>query len=96
VEIADELKAESTLAQACDFRKNKYLNNIVEQDYCFIKKLVNPSLGFKSFHTARRTIIGYEAISMIRKGQVKGVIKTNIIGQVKFIAVILELLHKQS
>lgn len=25
----DELKAESTLAQACDFRQNKYLNNIV-------------------------------------------------------------------
>ena len=38
-----------------------------------MKKLVNPSLGFKSFHTARRTIMGYEMMNMIRKGQVIGV-----------------------
>ncbi|MUL39505.1 hypothetical protein BWI75_25375 [Gloeocapsopsis sp. AAB1 = 1H9] len=36
--------------------------------------MVNPSLGFKSFHTARRTIIGYEMMNMIRKGQVIRVI----------------------
>jgi transposase-like protein len=27
-------------------------------------------LGFKNFESARRTIQGYEAMSMIRKGQV--------------------------
>lgn len=44
-------------------------NNIVEQDHRFIKKLVGPGLGFKSFYTARRTIIGYEIMNTIRKGQ---------------------------
>jgi transposase-like protein len=65
----DELKTQNAIDKSCQLRQNKYLNNIVEQDHRFIKKLVNPSLGFKSFHTARRTIIGYEMMNMIRKGQ---------------------------
>lgn len=48
----DELKAAEILAQSGKLRQNKYFNNIMEQDHRFIKKLVNPSLGFKSFHTA--------------------------------------------
>ena len=82
----DELKAEETLAQTCELRQNKYLNNIVEQDHRFIKKLVNPGLGFKSFHTARRTIIGYETMSMVRKGQIQQVEKGDILGQVEFVS----------
>ena len=30
-------------------RKNKYLNNIVEQDHRAIKRVTRPMLGFKSF-----------------------------------------------
>lgn len=82
----EELKAESTLPQVCELRRNKYLNNIVEQDHRFLKKLVNPGLGFKSFHTARRTITGYETMNSIRKGQPVGVSKEDILSQVKFIA----------
>jgi transposase-like protein len=55
----DELKAEESLVQTCKLRQNKYLNNIVEQDHRFIKRLVNSRLGFKLFYTARRTISGY-------------------------------------
>lgn len=82
----EDLKTEEILTQACEFRQNKYLNNILEQDHRFIKKLVNPSLGFKSFYTARRTITGYETMNQIRKGQVCGVAKGDTLGQVKFIA----------
>jgi redox-sensitive bicupin YhaK (pirin superfamily) len=32
-------------------------------------------MGFGSFHTARRTIRGFEAMNMILKGQVQGVDK---------------------
>jgi transposase-like protein len=87
----EELKAESTLPQACELRPNKYLNNIVEQDHRFIKKLVNPGLGFQSFYTPRRTLTGYETMNMIRKGQVYGVAKKDILGQVKFVAQIFEV-----
>jgi hypothetical protein len=34
------------------------------------KRLVRPGLGFGSFRTARRTLAGYEAMAMMRKGQV--------------------------
>ena len=56
-----------------------------EQDHRFIKRRVNPGLGFGSFNTARRTIQGYEAINMIRKGQIKNVEKGDVIGQISFI-----------
>ena len=54
-------------------RQCKYLNNIVEQDHCRIKRLVRPRLGFGGLSTARATLAGYEAMAMIRKRQVRGV-----------------------
>ena len=81
----EELKAEGTLSEECELRQCKYLNNILEQDHRFIKRRVSPGLGFYSFHTAQRTISGYEMMNMIRKGQVKGVGRGDIQGQVRFI-----------
>jgi hypothetical protein len=51
-------------------RQCKYLDNIVEHDPRRIKRLVRPGVGFGSFGAARRTLAGYEAMAMIRKGQV--------------------------
>jgi len=47
----------------------KYLNNLVEQDHRFIKKITKPMMGFKAFHSAKATIAGIETAHMIRKGQ---------------------------
>jgi putative transposase len=47
----------------------KYLNNIVEQDHRFIKRITRPILGFKAFHSAAATLAGIETAHMIRKGQ---------------------------
>lgn len=58
---------------------------IVEQDHRFIKRRIKPGLGFSSFNTARRTLRGYEAMNMIRKGQVKDIDKGDVIGQLSFI-----------
>jgi IS6 family transposase len=82
----EELKEEGVLSIVAQLRRCKYLNNIVEQDHRFIKRRVNPGLGFFSFKTARRTIGGYEAMNMIRKGQVEGIGKGDIRGQVRFVA----------
>ena len=71
---------------ACELRQSKYLNNLIEQDHRFIKRLVKPGLGFFSFETAWRTLQGYEVMHMIRKGQVQGVEKGNIRRQITFIA----------
>lgn len=49
--------------------RRKYLNYIVEQDHRFIKRLIRPMLGFKSFESASATLDGVEVAHMIRKGQ---------------------------
>ena len=81
----EELKDEGVLSGASQLRQSKYLNNIVEQDHRFIKRRVNPGLGFFSFKTARRTIGEFETMNMIRKGQVEGIGKGDIRGQVRFV-----------
>jgi transposase, IS6 family len=69
----DELKAEGQLPQGCQLRPVKYLNNLIEQDHRFIKRLVKVGLEFFSFSMAWRTLRGYETVHMIRKGQVQAV-----------------------
>ncbi|QRM33705.1 IS6 family transposase [Microvirga sp. VF16] len=67
---AKAMKRDGELWRFAKLRQVKFLNNIVEQDHRRIKHLVRPGLGFKSFSTASQTIAGYEAMAMIRKGQV--------------------------
>jgi IS6 family transposase len=81
-----ELKASGVLPESVELRQVKYLNNLVEQDHRFIKRLVKPGPGFFSFETAWRTLRGYEAMNMMRKGQIQGVEKGDIRCQVTFIA----------
>ena len=52
-----------------EMRQSKYLNNLIEQDHCAIKRVVRPMLGFKSFRCARAIIAGIETMHMIKKGQ---------------------------
>jgi len=81
-----ELKAAGILPEAVELRQVKYLNNLIEQDHRSIKRRVKPGMGFFSFETAWRTLQGYEVMHMIRKGQMRGVEKGDILGQVAFIA----------
>ncbi len=62
------------------------LQTLIEQDHRFIKRLVKPGMGFFSCETAGRTLQGDESMHMIRKGQMHGVVKGDIPGQVTFIA----------
>jgi transposase, IS6 family len=60
-------------------RQCKYLNNVVEQEHRFVKRCINPGLGFGAFRTAWRTIQGSEAMHMIRKGQLEGIAKGGLL-----------------
>ena len=73
------------VGQPCRYQI-KYLNNIVEQDHRRMKRLVRPGLGFGSLPTARRTLAGYEAMGMIRKGQVRNIGGCDMQAQAAFIA----------
>ena len=79
------------LGRRCRCRTSPYRNNIVEQDHRALKRRINAKQGFRSFEGARRTIPGYEAIHMIRKGQVRWLPKGDVGGQVLFINLILGL-----
>ena len=46
-----------------------------------MKRRVNPGLGFGAFATAQRTIQGYEAMHTLRKGQIEGIAKRDVLAQ---------------
>lgn len=85
-----DLKRWGRLWRFSRLRQRKYLNNIVEQDHRRIKRLVRPGLGFGSLRTARRTLAGYEAMAMIRKGQVYNVGQRDMQAQAALVAGLFE------
>jgi transposase-like protein len=82
----NELKTAGKISKGCELRQVKYLNNLIEQDHRFIKRLTKPGMGFFSFETAWRTLQGFEVMNMIRKGQVQDVAKGDARGQVALVA----------
>jgi transposase-like protein len=77
----EALKQDGTLPVTCTLRLCKYLNNMIEQDHRAIKRRVKPGTGFGSVSTAQRTLQGYEVMHMVRKGQLNGVAKGDVLAQ---------------
>jgi len=50
-----------------------------------VKRRVNPGLGFGAFATAQRTIQAYEAMYRLRKGQIEGMAKGDVLAQNRII-----------
>ena len=86
-----DIKKEGTLRRRCRHRPVQYFNNILEQDRRAIQRRVNAKYGFREFQAARRTIQGYEAMNMLRKGQGRWVGKTDVRRQLRFIHKLFEL-----
>ena len=63
------LKKVGKLKPQVEHRQVKYLNNRVEADHGKLKRLLKPTLGFKSLRTARATLKGFETMRMLKKGQ---------------------------
>ena len=80
-----ELKRSGDLSRHCGCRPSPYLNNIIEQDHRFIKKRMVASLWFRSAEGALRTIDGYEAMHLIRKGQIRWLPQGDVVRQRRFI-----------
>jgi len=86
-----EMKAGGELWCRSRLRQCKFLNNIVEQDHRRMRRLIRPGLGFGSFWTARRTLAGYEAMAMIRKGQVRTIDGRDIRRQAIFVTELFQV-----
>ena len=88
---AAELKRTGKLWRFSRLRQRKYLNNIVKHDHRRIKPLVRPGPGFGSLSTARQPLAGYEAMEMIRKGQVQAISGHDMQAQMAFVASLFQL-----
>jgi transposase, IS6 family len=86
--VINELIYGSDLSCRTQHRQIQYLNNIIEQDHRFIKKIVNPMPGFKNFKSACSVISGIEIFHMLKKGQVG---KMSPIQEVEFIHQIMNV-----
>jgi transposase-like protein len=60
------------------------MNNVIEQGHCFVKKRVLER-GFRSADGASSSIAGYEAMNIIRKGQIRSLKKGDVVGKKLFI-----------
>ena len=85
------VKKAGLLRRRCRHRPVQYVNNILEQDHRAIKRRVKAKQGFREFQAARRTIQGYEAMHMIRKGQARWVSGANVRRQIQFINNLFEV-----
>jgi len=50
-----------------------------------------PDVTFGSFWTARRTLVGYEVMAMVRKGQVRRIGGRDIRAQATFVAELFDV-----
>jgi IS6 family transposase len=77
---------EKILPSDCKLRRVKYLNNVIEQDHRAIRKRWRAMQCFRTFPTAERALEGFEALHILRKGQVKRLDGRDAVGQAQFIA----------
>ena len=88
---AAEMKRDGELWQLSRLLQCRFLNNIMEQDHRRTKWLTRPGLGFGSFWTAQRTLAGFEAMVMIKKGQVQNIGGDDIRARATFIAGLFQM-----
>ncbi len=87
----EQLKEDGELWRFPRLRQCKFLNNIVEQHQRRVKRLIRPGLGFGSFHTARRSLAGYEVMTMVRKGQLPNINGCDMRAQVTFVTELFQI-----
>jgi len=77
----EELKRSGELGRNCRCRRAPYLNNILEQDHRFVKGRMISSQRFRPVGGALRTIAGYEAMNIVRKGQIRWLPKADFLAK---------------
>jgi IS6 family transposase len=82
----EELKGTRGLGRCCRCRPVRYLNNIVNKIIERSNDGFEPCRAIGSFHSAWRTIQGIETMNMIRKGQIRWLPKSDILGQAAFVS----------
>ena len=56
-----------------------------------MKRLVRSGFGFRDFHTARRSLAGYEVMAMVRKEQLCKIDGRDMRAQATFVAELFQI-----
>lgn len=63
------MKNKNILSNHCFYETKKFLQRGIENDHFRLKRVIPKNGCFQSFHTARKTLRGYEAILWIKKNR---------------------------
>ncbi|SRR5579871_491749 len=85
------LQRAEILPRSCRWCCSHAENNLIEQDHRGIQRRADAKQYFRSFSGARHTIAGYEAMHMLRKGQVEGCARGDGVSQAEFVHRLLML-----
>jgi len=88
--VVNELKQERRLGRRWRCRTCPYLNHIIEQDHREPSTADQCQVGVPILPGGFANDPGYEVMHMIRKAQVRWLLKGNVIGQVLFMILTLE------
>jgi transposase, IS6 family len=80
-----EMQRENKLPGSCKLRCSHSENNLIEQDHRGIQRRAEAKQYFRSFGGASHTIAGYEAMHMLRKGQVGECKRGDAAAQAQFV-----------
>ena len=80
-----EMQREEKLPGSCKLRCSHSENNLIDQDHRGIQRRADAKQHFRSFGGASHTIAGYEAMHMLRKGQVRECKRGDAVGQAQFV-----------
>jgi transposase, IS6 family len=80
-----EMQREGKLPGAWRWRCSHAENNLIEQDHRGIQRRADAKQHFRSFGGASHTIAGYEAMHMLRKGQVSACKRGDAVRQAQFV-----------
>jgi len=67
----------------------KWKNNRIESDHASLKKIIGPGKGFQTLRSAKATLLGIEAMRMIKRGHVHRK-PVGVIGEVSFVNALFE------
>jgi transposase-like protein len=84
-----EMQRRQKLPRSCKLRCSHAENNLIEQDHRSIQRRADAKQHFRSFGGASHTIAGYEAMHMVRKGQISECKRGDAAGQAQFIHALL-------
>lgn len=80
------LKHEGRCPPDLEYRQIKYRNHVIKCDYGKLKRIISPTLGFKSMKAAYATIEGIEVMRVLRQSQAESFYFDPPLGEMRLVS----------